>query len=49
MLRVCKELQASGIKINTGFIVDAPIIGALSSTKKAELQTDHADAELAPA
>jgi hypothetical protein len=35
-VRVAQELQAQGIKINTGTIVDATIIGAPSSTKHAD-------------
>lgn len=38
--RVGKELQAQGIKINTGTIVDATIIGAPSSTKNADKARD---------
>lgn len=38
--RVGKELQERGIKINTGTIVDATIIGAPSSTKNAEKARD---------
>ena len=35
-----KELQERGIKVNTGTIVDATIIGAPSSTKNAEKSRD---------
>jgi IS5 family transposase len=35
-VRVAQELQAQGIKINTGTIVDASTIGAPSSTKNAD-------------
>lgn len=38
--RVGKELQARGIKVNTGTIVDATIIGAPSSTKNADKARD---------
>lgn len=38
--RVGKELQAQGIKVNTGTIVDATIIGAPSSTKNADKARD---------
>ncbi|MBU0828031.1 MAG: IS5 family transposase [Gammaproteobacteria bacterium] len=38
--RVGKELQARGIKVNTGTIVDATIIGAPSSTKNADKAND---------
>jgi len=38
--RVGKELQAQGIKIHTGTIVDATIIGAPSSTKNADRARD---------
>ena len=38
--RVGKELQARGIKVNTGTIVDASIIGAPSSTKNADKARD---------
>ena len=34
--RVGKQLQARGIKVNTGTIVDATIIAAPSSTKNAD-------------
>jgi IS5 family transposase len=37
---VGKELQARGIKVNTGTIVDATIIGAPSSTKNADKARD---------
>jgi IS5 family transposase len=39
-VRVAQELQAQGIKINTGTIVDATIIGAPSSTKNADRARD---------
>ena len=39
-VRVAQELQAQGIKINTGTIVDATIIGAPSSTKNADKARD---------
>ena len=35
-----KELQACGLKVNTGTIVDATIIGAPSSTKNADSARD---------
>ena len=38
--RVGKELQARGIQVNTGTIVDATIIGAPSSTKNADKARD---------
>ena len=38
--RVGKELQARGIKVNTGTIVDATIIGAPSSTKNTDKARD---------
>ncbi len=38
--RVGQELQARGIKVNTGTIVDATIIGAPSSTKNANKAID---------
>ena len=38
--RVGKQLQARGIKVNTGTIVDATIIGAPSSTKNADKARD---------
>ena len=38
--RVGKKLQARGIKVNTGTIVDATIIGAPSSTKNADKARD---------
>jgi IS5 family transposase len=38
--RVGKELQARGIKVHTGTIVDATIIGAPSSTKNADKARD---------
>ena len=38
--RVGMELQARGIKVNTGTIVDATIIGAPSSTKNADKARD---------
>ena len=38
--RVGKALQARGIKVNTGTIVDATIIGAPSSTKNADKARD---------
>ena len=38
--RVGQELQARGIKVNTGTIVDATIIGAPSSTKNADKARD---------
>ena len=38
--RVGKELQARGIKVNTGTIVDATIIAAPSSTKNADKARD---------
>jgi len=38
--RVGQELQQRGIKVNTGTIVDATIIGAPSSTKNAEKARD---------
>lgn len=38
--RVGKELQERGIKVNTGTIVDATIIGAPSSTKNTEKARD---------
>jgi IS5 family transposase len=38
--RVGKELQARGIKVNTGTIVDATIIGAPSSTNNADKARD---------
>jgi len=38
--RVGKELQTRGIKVNTGTIVDATIIGAPSSTKNADKARD---------
>ena len=38
--RVGKELQARDIKVNTGTIVDATIIGAPSSTKNADKARD---------
>ena len=37
---VGQELQARGLKVNTGTIVDATIIGAPSSTKNADKQRD---------
>ena len=37
---VGKELQAHGIKVNTGTIVDATIIGAPSSTKNPDKARD---------
>ena len=40
VVRVAQELQARGIKINTGTIVDATIIGAPGSTKNADKARD---------
>lgn len=39
--RVGQELQMRGIKVDTGTIVDATIIGALSSTKNADKARDR--------
>ena len=38
--QVGQELQTRGFKVNTGTIVDAPIIGAHSSTKNADKARD---------